>query len=103
MGKINMQERDSYKELLWFFTFLFGLRLIIKLFDIFYLSKLNIQERDNTKEFLVYLVDASPKMFSSTCPTVSPFYQLFLSFWLILVISRYFTSLQTDEVDLFHC
>ncbi|TMW97609.1 hypothetical protein EJD97_005237 [Solanum chilense] len=27
------------------------------------------KERDNTKEFLVYLVDASPKMFSSTCPT----------------------------------
>ncbi|XP_042010904.1 ATP-dependent DNA helicase 2 subunit KU70-like [Salvia splendens] len=27
------------------------------------------QERDATKEFLVYLVDASPKMFSTTCPS----------------------------------
>ncbi|CAA0808844.1 ATP-dependent DNA helicase 2 subunit KU70 [Striga hermonthica] len=27
------------------------------------------QERDSTKEMLVYLVDASPKMFSATCPS----------------------------------
>lgn len=27
------------------------------------------KERDGTKELLVYLVDASPKMFSTTCPT----------------------------------
>ncbi|CAA3022081.1 ATP-dependent DNA helicase 2 subunit KU70 [Olea europaea subsp. europaea] len=27
------------------------------------------QERDSTKEMLVYLVDASPKMFSTTCPS----------------------------------
>ncbi|KAL2459822.1 ATP-dependent DNA helicase 2 subunit KU70 [Forsythia ovata] len=27
------------------------------------------QERDSTKELLVYLVDASPKMFSTTCPS----------------------------------
>nr|XP_016456551.1 PREDICTED: ATP-dependent DNA helicase 2 subunit KU70-like [Nicotiana tabacum] len=27
------------------------------------------KERDATKELLVYLVDASPKMFSTTCPT----------------------------------
>ncbi|KAL5803154.1 hypothetical protein ACOSQ4_031459 [Xanthoceras sorbifolium] len=26
------------------------------------------QERESTKEFVVYLVDASPKMFSTTCP-----------------------------------
>ncbi|KAL0432976.1 UNVERIFIED_CONTAM: ATP-dependent DNA helicase 2 subunit KU70 [Sesamum latifolium] len=30
------------------------------------------QERDATKEMLVYLVDASPKMFSTTFPSVSP-------------------------------
>ncbi|TXG66692.1 hypothetical protein EZV62_007967 [Acer yangbiense] len=26
------------------------------------------QERESTKEFVVYLIDASPKMFSTTCP-----------------------------------
>jgi hypothetical protein len=29
------------------------------------------QERESTKELVVYLVDASPKMFSSTCLAVS--------------------------------
>jgi hypothetical protein len=32
-----------------------------------------LQQRESSKEFVVYLVDASPKMFSSTCPTVSIF------------------------------
>lgn len=30
-----------------------------------------LQEKEASKEFLVYLIDASPKMFSSTCPSVS--------------------------------
>lgn len=29
------------------------------------------QEKESTKELLVYLVDASPKMFSASCPSVS--------------------------------
>ena len=33
-----------------------------------------LQLRDPTKEFAVYLIDASPKMFSSTCPGVSLFF-----------------------------
>jgi hypothetical protein len=32
-----------------------------------------LQQRESSKEFVVYLVDASPKMFSSTCPSVSIF------------------------------
>lgn len=32
---------------------------------------LHTQERDATKELLVYIVDASPKMFSTTSPAVS--------------------------------
>ncbi|XP_021867381.1 ATP-dependent DNA helicase 2 subunit KU70 [Spinacia oleracea] len=31
-------------------------------------SQPNLQERESSKEYVVYIVDASPKMFSTTCP-----------------------------------
>lgn len=38
-----------------------------------FLIILFFQEHEATKEYVVYLVDASPKMFSTTCPAVSSF------------------------------
>ncbi|KNA14914.1 hypothetical protein SOVF_103000 [Spinacia oleracea] len=34
-------------------------------------SQPNLQERESSKEYVVYIVDASPKMFSTTCPGVN--------------------------------
>jgi hypothetical protein len=37
------------------------------------------QEKEASKEFVVYLIDASPKMFCSTCPSVSVYMQIIKS------------------------
>ena len=42
------------------------------------------QDRQSSKELVVFLVDASPKMFNTTCSAVRT-YTLFLHFYLILV------------------
>ena len=49
------------------------------------------QERESTKELAVYLVDASPKMFTTTCLSVSFFFHSFCSYcWLLLSFSLCF-------------
>lgn len=63
-------------QVFYIFFFFFGSTLIkwhlivsVSVFD---------QERESTKELVVYLVDASPKMFSSTCLSVSLLLQLYI-------------------------
>lgn len=62
--------------LVWFFyTFYASLLVlcILKKCEKKWLSFINLQERESTKEYVVYLVDASPKMFSTSSSAVSSF------------------------------
>jgi len=43
------------------------------------MNLLVLQEKEASKEFVVYLIDASPKMFCSTCPSVSVYMQIIKS------------------------
>lgn len=61
-----------------FFTLFSSGRVLVKakkknetLIYVLVTDLLVLQEKEASKEFLVYLIDASPKMFSSTCPSVS--------------------------------
>lgn len=71
--------------LVWFFyTFYASLLVlcILKKCEKKWLSFINLQERESTKEYVVYLVDASPKMFSTSSSAVSSFSLFFFCLYI---------------------
>ena len=65
-------EEDADNEFYRVFTFsLFISTVRVGGFEFWYKHYFLGQEKESTKELLVYLVDASPKMFSTSCPSVS--------------------------------
>ena len=65
-------EEDADNEFYRVFTFSLIISTVrVGGFEFWYKHYFLGQEKESTKELLVYLVDASPKMFSTSCPSVS--------------------------------